>query len=151
MLGEQISQHPGSWRWELEQDLMFVSEEYARILGLPERQKMISMAEFLTFVHEDDYARISAIVTESVRDGLSMRAEFRVKRTDGSTRYILGIGDPVAVGQRGERDIRHRHRHHQPARRGRCHAGGAGGSGAGLPGHYRRAADLLQRPRSTSR
>jgi C4-dicarboxylate-specific signal transduction histidine kinase len=27
-----------------------------------------------------------------------MRAEFRVKRTDGSTRYILGIGDPVGVG-----------------------------------------------------
>ncbi len=97
MLGEQIS-HTGSWRWELEQDLMFVSEEYARILGLPEQQKMISMAEFLTFVHEDDYARISAIVTQSVREGLSMRAEFRVKRTDGSTRYILGIGDPVGVG-----------------------------------------------------
>lgn len=97
MLGEQIS-HTGSWRWELEQDLMFVSEEYARILGLPDQQKMISMAEFLTFVHEDDYARISAIVTQSVRDGLSMRAEFRIKRTDGSTRYILGIGDPVGVG-----------------------------------------------------
>lgn len=97
MLGEQIS-HTGSWRWELEQDLMFMSEEYARILGLPEQQKMISMAEFLTFVHEDDYARISAIVTQSVREGLSMRAEFRIKRTDGSTRYILGIGDPVGVG-----------------------------------------------------
>ncbi|EIY5101882.1 trifunctional serine/threonine-protein kinase/ATP-binding protein/sensor histidine kinase [Klebsiella variicola] len=97
MLGEQIS-HTGSWRWELEQDLMFVSDEYARILGLPDQQKTISMAEFLTFVHEDDYARISAIVTKSVSDGLSMRAEFRVKRTDGSTRYILGIGDPVGVG-----------------------------------------------------
>ena len=38
MLGEQIS-HTGSWRWELEQDLMFMSEEYARILGLPEQQR----------------------------------------------------------------------------------------------------------------
>ncbi|HGF1364264.1 TPA: ATP-binding protein [Enterobacter cloacae] len=97
MLGEQIS-HTGSWRWELEQDLMFISEEYARILGLPEQQKKISMAEFLTFVHQDDYARISTIVTQSVREGLSMRAEFRINRTDGSTRYILGIGDPVGVG-----------------------------------------------------
>lgn len=97
MLGEQIS-HTGSWRWELEQDLMFMSEEYARVLGLPEQQKMISMAEFLTFVHEDDYARISALVNQSVREGLSMRAEFRINRTDGSTRYILGIGDPVGVG-----------------------------------------------------
>ncbi|ENA0609869.1 AAA family ATPase [Enterobacter bugandensis] len=97
MLGEQIS-HTGSWRWELVQDLMFMSEEYARILGLPERQKMISMAEFLTFVHQDDRPRISALVTRSVRDGLSMRAEFRIIRTDGSVRYILGIGDPVGVG-----------------------------------------------------
>lgn len=97
MLGEQIS-HTGSWRWELAQDLMFMSEEYARILGLPEQQKMISMAEFLTFVHEDDYVRISALVNQSVRDGLSMRAEFRIIRTDGSTRYLLGIGDPVGVG-----------------------------------------------------
>lgn len=97
MLGEQIS-HTGSWRWELVQDLMFISEEYARILGLPEQQKMISMAEFLTFVHQDDYARISALVTQSVREGLSMRAEFRVIRADGSVRYIHGIGDPVGVG-----------------------------------------------------
>lgn len=97
MLGEQIS-HTGSWRWELEQDLMFMSEEYARILGLPEKQKMISMAEFLTFVHPDDYPRISTLVTESVRDGLTMRAEFRIIRADGATRTILGIGDPVGVG-----------------------------------------------------
>lgn len=97
MLGEQIS-HTGSWRWELVQDLMFMSEEYARILGLPEQQKMISMAEFLTFVHEDDYGRIGNLVNQSVRDGLSMRAEFRIIRTDGSVRYILGIGDPVGVG-----------------------------------------------------
>jgi len=97
MLGEQIS-HTGSWRWELEQDLMFMSEEYARILGLPEKQMMISMAEFLTFVHPDDYPRISTLVTESVRDGLTMRAEFRIIRADGATRTILGIGDPVGVG-----------------------------------------------------
>ncbi|HHA2342877.1 TPA: ATP-binding protein [Enterobacter hormaechei subsp. xiangfangensis] len=97
MLGEQIS-HTGSWRWELVQDLMFMSEEYARILGLPEQQKMISMAEFLTFVHEDDYGRISTLVNQSVRDGLSMRVEFRIIRTDGSVRYLLGIGDPVGVG-----------------------------------------------------
>ncbi len=97
MLGEQIS-HTGSWRWELQQDLMFMSEEYARILGLPEKQKMISMAEFLTFVHQDDYPRISTLVTESVRDGLTMRAEFRIIRADGAVRTILGIGDPVGVG-----------------------------------------------------
>lgn len=97
MLGEQIS-HTGSWRWELEQDLMFMSEEYARILGLPEKQKMISMAEFLTFVHPDDYVRVSKVVTDGVRDGLTLQAEFRIVNAAGCVRYILGIGSPVGVG-----------------------------------------------------
>lgn len=97
MLGEQIS-HTGSWRWELEQDLMFMSDEYARILGLPESLKMISMAEFFTFVHPDDYDRISHVVTDGVREGLTLHAEFRIINAKGETRYILGIGSPVGVG-----------------------------------------------------
>ena len=97
MLGEQIS-HTGTWRWELEQDLMHMSDEYARILGLDEKRKLISMAEFLTFVHPDDHPHISALVTRSVAQGLTMQAEFRIIRTDGECRYILGIGDPVSSG-----------------------------------------------------
>ncbi len=96
MLGEQIS-HTGTWRWELEQDLMHMSDEYARILGLPEKRKLISMAEFLTYVHPDDHGPISALVTRSVAQGLTMQAEFRIIRADGECRYILGIGDPVAA------------------------------------------------------
>lgn len=97
MLGEQIS-HTGTWRWEVQQDLMAISDEYGRILGLPPSQKTISMADFLTRVHADDHPRISALVTESVRDRVTMRAEFRIIRQDGAVRYLLGIGDPVQAG-----------------------------------------------------
>lgn len=94
MLGEKIS-NTGTWRWELEQDLMFVSDEYARILGLPEMQRTISMADFLTLVHPEDFQRIHTLVVDSVRNGVSMRAEFRIFRPDGDCRYILGVGNPV--------------------------------------------------------
>ena len=94
MLGEQIS-HTGSWRWELEQDVMAISDEYVRILGLPTGQKTLSMADFLTRVHPEDYVRISKLVVESVHQCASMRAEFRIIRMDGECRYLLGIGDPV--------------------------------------------------------
>ncbi|WP_039058416.1 AAA family ATPase [Enterobacter sp. Bisph1] len=97
MLGEQIS-HTGTWRWELAQDLMHMSDEYARILGIDEERELISMAEFLTFVHPDDHPHISALVTRSVAQGLTMQAEFRIIRSDGACRYILGIGDPVCTG-----------------------------------------------------
>ena len=97
MLGEKIS-NTGTWRWELEQDLMSVSEEYARILGLPASQHTLSMVDFLQRVHPEDHPRISALVTASVRNGVSMRAEFRIFRSDGSCRYILGVGNPVGEG-----------------------------------------------------
>ncbi|STQ14455.1 PAS sensor protein [Enterobacter cloacae] len=125
---------------------MFISEEYARILGLPEQQKKISMAEFLTFVHQDDYARISTIVTQSVREGLSMRAEFRINRTDGSTRYILGIGDPVGVGSEVNEyygiitDITSQRAAEDAMRVAQA------GSGARFPGDHRWAIDLFHCP-----
>ena len=94
MLGEKIS-HTGTWRWEVAEDMMIVSEEYARILGLPAEQHGLSMADFLTRVHPDDYESISELVTHSVSQGRSMQAEFRVIRSDGECRYIKGIGEPV--------------------------------------------------------
>uniref|UniRef100_UPI00403F8C6F AAA family ATPase n=1 Tax=Erwinia sp. E_sp_B01_1 TaxID=3039401 RepID=UPI00403F8C6F len=94
MLGEKIS-HTGTWHWNLEQDIMLVSEEYTRILGLPEQQKSLSMANFLTRVHPDDRPCISELVADSVRNGISMQAEFRILRPDGECRYIKGIGEPV--------------------------------------------------------
>ncbi|SFO18877.1 Predicted ATPase [Candidatus Pantoea varia] len=94
MLGEKIS-HTGTWRWEVTEDMMMVSEEYGRILGLPAEQKGLSMADFLTRVHPDDYECISELVTHSVSQGRSMQADFRVLRPDGECRYIKGIGEPV--------------------------------------------------------
>jgi predicted ATPase/signal transduction histidine kinase len=94
MLGEKIS-NTGTWRWELEHDVMFVSDEYARILGLPEQQRTLSMVDFMTLVHPEDFQRINSLVNDSVRNGVSMRAEFRVFRPDGDCRYILGVGNPV--------------------------------------------------------
>lgn len=94
MLGEKIS-HTGTWHWHLEQDIMLLSEEYRRIVGLPERQDSLSMADFLTRVHPDDRPTISELVTTSVRNGQPMQAEFRIIRTDGACLCIKGIGEPV--------------------------------------------------------
>ncbi len=95
MLGEKIS-HTGTWSWEVEQDQMHVSDEYVRILGLPQQVSMFSMADFMTFVHPDDHKVINELVQDSVRNGVNMQAEFRIFRLDGECRFIKGIGEPVA-------------------------------------------------------
>ncbi|MBD8164640.1 ATP-binding protein [Erwinia persicina] len=94
MLGEKIS-HTGTWHWHLAPDIQYISDEYKRIMGLPADQTRTSMAEFQRRVHPDDIDCLKELIETSVRQGVSMRAEFRIIRDDGECRYIKGIGEPV--------------------------------------------------------
>ncbi|MEI2264949.1 AAA family ATPase [Erwinia sp. CGal63] len=93
MLGEKIS-HTGTWHWHLEPDIQYISDEYKRIMGLPETQTTTSMAEFQSRVHPDDILCLRELIENSVRDGVVMQAEFRIIRDNGECRYIKGIGEP---------------------------------------------------------
>lgn len=93
MLGEKIS-HTGTWHWHLEPDIQYISDEYKRIMGLPETQITTSMAEFQSRVHPDDIMCLRELIETSVREGVVMQAEFRIIRDDGECRYIKGIGEP---------------------------------------------------------
>jgi len=93
MLGEKIS-HTGTWHWYLESDIQYISDEYKRIMGLPAGQVATSMAEFQRRVHPDDIACLRELIEASVRQGVTMQAEFRIIRDDGECRYIKGIGEP---------------------------------------------------------
>ncbi|RRZ86797.1 AAA family ATPase [Erwinia sp. 198] len=93
MLGEKIS-HTGTWHWHLEPDIQYISDEYKRIMGLPAGQIATSMAEFQRRVHPDDIACLRELIETSVREGVTMQAEFRIVRDDGECRYIKGIGEP---------------------------------------------------------
>ncbi|WP_428944420.1 trifunctional serine/threonine-protein kinase/ATP-binding protein/sensor histidine kinase [Pantoea sp. FN060301] len=94
MLGEKIS-HTGTWHWHLEPDIQLISDEYKRIMGLPDEQTSTSMAEFQSRVHPDDIPSLRELIETSVRKGSNMQAEFRIIRSDGECRYIKGIGEPV--------------------------------------------------------
>ncbi|MEG3130986.1 AAA family ATPase [Pantoea cypripedii] len=93
MLGEKIS-HTGTWHWHLEPDVVYISDEYKRIMGLPEEQTITSMAEFQSRVHPDDILCIRELIEASVQQGVVMQSEFRIIRDDGECRYIKGIGEP---------------------------------------------------------
>lgn len=93
MLGEKIS-HTGTWHWHLEPDIQYISDEYKRIMGLPETQITTSMAEFQSRVHPDDIVSLRELIETSIEKGVVMQAEFRIIRDDGECRYIKGIGEP---------------------------------------------------------
>ena len=93
MLGEKIS-HTGTWHWHVEPDIQYISDEYKRIMGLPDSQTTTSMAEFQRRVHPDDILSLRELIETSVEKGVIMQAEFRIIRDDGECRYIKGIGEP---------------------------------------------------------
>lgn len=97
ILGEQIS-HTGSWRWEMEQGIIFISAEYARILGLPESRQSMTFPEFISFIHPDDMPRLKTLINSELRYGKPVRIEHRIVRTDGTVRYIMAVGEPVDMG-----------------------------------------------------
>lgn len=94
MLGEKIS-NTGTWHWLMEPDVQYISDEYKRIMGLPDEQTTTSMAEFQRRVHPDDIQCLKALIDTQSSQGLIMQAEFRIIRDDGECRYIKGIGEAV--------------------------------------------------------
>ncbi len=94
MLGEKIS-HTGSWRWDITQETLDISAEYARILGLEDGRQTLSYSEFIAFIHPDDRDRILEQIGHCLRQCLAMRAEYRIVKLDGAIRYVAGIGEPI--------------------------------------------------------
>lgn len=93
MLGEKIS-HTGTWHWLIQPDIQYISDEYKRIMGLPDHQMTTSMAEFQSRVHPDDLPCLKAQIDSWALKGEVMKAEFRIIRDNGECRYIEGIGEP---------------------------------------------------------
>ncbi|MEG3132529.1 AAA family ATPase [Rouxiella sp. T17] len=93
VLGEKIS-HTGTWHWLIESDVQYISDEYKRIMGLPDEQTTTSMVEFQSRVHPDDISSLRELIETCASKGEVMLAEFRIVRDDGECRYIKGIGEP---------------------------------------------------------
>lgn len=97
-LGEQISQS-GSWRWDIERNLMLCSTEFRRIFGFGPDHAAISYRAFLERVHPDDRAMVHEQCASSLRERSQGRIVYRVLLPDGRLRYLASIGNPDAEGK----------------------------------------------------
>lgn len=76
----------------------FVSDEYARILGITVDQALTQYdthEKFIKLVHPDDRDRALASFIELYERGVSYNIEYRIIRPDGEGRYVRESGDPV--------------------------------------------------------
>jgi PAS domain S-box-containing protein len=82
----------GSWEWDMSTDRVRWSEELFRIFGLDPARVEASYELFLSRLHPDDRAMISAAGERAATDGNPFECELRMIRPDGEVRTLWTSG-----------------------------------------------------------
>ncbi|HWY52765.1 MAG TPA: PAS domain-containing protein, partial [Chthoniobacterales bacterium] len=100
--GQRIS-HTGSWSWKISNGKVTWSEEHFRIFGLDPEKTKPSFQFFLETVHPNDRSFIERSLDEAIKEKRGFDLEFRIALTDGSIKYVQGVGRAV-LGESGNVD-----------------------------------------------
>ena len=80
----------GSWEWDLQHDIVHLSEEGHYILGIDFRKNDFTYERLLSFVHPDDREMVKQSVNKALHGEEAYSAEHRIIRPDGSERIVKG-------------------------------------------------------------
>lgn len=95
-LGEQIT-HTGSWQWDTNENVVSASAEACRIFGRDPDQRLLSLSDFLAYIHEDDRSVVVDTLRLCTEERKPFHVEYRIVRPDGTIRYVSGVGK-LAIG-----------------------------------------------------
>jgi PAS domain S-box-containing protein len=85
----------GSWRWDLATDAVVWSDELFRIFGLPPGSTAPRFADQRGLYAVSDWPLLQAAVAHSLETGEPYERQIRVKRSDGTERFIIARGAVV--------------------------------------------------------
>ncbi|MCT7990431.1 PAS domain S-box protein [Laspinema olomoucense] len=90
----------GDCTWDLARDRATLSPRAAEILGIGPEQ-VLTCAEIQKMFHEDDRGQVQSIMERAIRDRLPYDIEYRIRRPDGSQRWLAvkGLAQYDANGQ----------------------------------------------------
>jgi PAS domain S-box-containing protein len=92
--------HLGSWQWRIGADAVEWSEALYEIFGLPTGAP-VDFECYLERIHPEDRERVTGIVQRALESGRGYAMEHRVRRPDGTVRYVFSEGQ-VEVDDQGE-------------------------------------------------
>ena len=87
--------HMGTWEFDATTKATKWSPELYDILGHPKSDTMLTSDSFNAHVHPDDRDLVETEMRRSVATRTTKRVEYRIIRSDGSVRWLLGVGDPA--------------------------------------------------------
>jgi PAS domain S-box-containing protein len=85
--------HTGSWACNLlTREIFHSSDENARLYGFDPSQGAILFDRFYNAILGEDEVALRAKLENAIREGVDYDVEFRIRRTDGTVRFLRGIG-----------------------------------------------------------
>ena len=85
--------HTGSWACNLlTREIFHSSDENARLYGFDPSQGAIPFDRFYNAILAEDEVALRAKLESAIREGADYDVEFRIRRTDGTIRFLRGIG-----------------------------------------------------------
>ncbi|OUD13147.1 PAS domain-containing hybrid sensor histidine kinase/response regulator [Thioflexithrix psekupsensis] len=78
----------GSWEWDIERDLMYLSEELCEFLALPYSLQKRPSSLFYDNIHPDDRYVVQQKIQRAIQYRTDCEVEFRIVQTGGGLRYL---------------------------------------------------------------
>lgn len=82
----------GIWDWDLQDDLVYMSERALSIWELPHREEPFTSTETFGLIHEDDLSVVNEAVQQALAKKSDFNYEFRIVLADGTIRWLAGKG-----------------------------------------------------------
>ncbi len=96
--------HLGSWEWQLEDDILWWSNETFHIFGLDPEDAPADHSTFMAAVHPDDRPKLQQAIDLALEKKEKYSSEHRIIRPDGSQRIVQEYGKvfygPTGIAQR---------------------------------------------------
>jgi len=88
--------HGGEWEWNIQSDVMDLSDRWMTLFGLRRTRDSNTFAYFASRVHPDDMPAIQAALAEHFTGrSAEYRAEYRIRNGNGDYRWNLACGRVV--------------------------------------------------------
>lgn len=89
----------GTWRWDTATNEVTVSDQTRVMFGLP-TDAVMTFEDFVNSMYPDDRAQTEHLLQQAVANCSDFRADYRIVRSDGSIRWLAGLGRAYADDDR---------------------------------------------------
>ncbi|MPZ68662.1 MAG: PAS domain S-box protein [Actinobacteria bacterium] len=93
LIAAQEASHIGSFEWDMRTDSVSWSDEHYRIHGYVPGSIEVDHDLFIRGVHPEDRDRVDANLQKAIIERAPFVVEFRIKRADGTVRWIHSWGE----------------------------------------------------------